>query len=118
MYGDQVSPCKGLNDAANNVFCSRHASRTVCQVLLLMLRDRPLQERYETTYFAPFKVNGLMRLHNHAIHNDTLHDWETALASFSLQHDATPCCRASTSLATAAAAMRMATTGSQAAWTM
>ena len=94
-------------------------ARTVCHVLLLMLRDQPLQERYETTYFAPFKVNNLLRLHNHAIHNDTSHDWETALASFSLQHDATPCCgRASTSLATAAAVMRTATTGSQAAWMM
>jgi hypothetical protein len=57
---------KVSNDAVGNLFCSRRASTIVHQAVLLMVCGQPLQERYETTYFAPFKVGVALCMHNHA----------------------------------------------------
>ena len=64
---------KVSSNAVSDLLCSRCVNQNCPSVILLMLCGQPLQERYETTYFAPFKVGVSLCMHKHANCDHTLH---------------------------------------------
>jgi acyl-CoA synthetase (AMP-forming)/AMP-acid ligase II len=74
VYGDQVSRCncaRSCNPAASlDWTCNGDSCRPIADICCC---KPPLQERYETTYFAPFKVGLTLHMHMQASYKCPLH---------------------------------------------